>query len=368
MTLTLYLARRFGTGLLVLLGFFALFQVLVNVIEQLRRFDVGTIGLTEAVILALLKMPADLYAILPLVTMLAALTLYLRLARSSELVVLRAAGLSALRSLLGPALSVVLFGMACVMVIHPIAIGLSKAHDARVAALSGRAENVLSVGSEGLWLRQAGETGQIVIQARRATPDGAELRDVTFLEFSPGGQPALRIDAERATLGPDGWVLHAAKRWELAPGGAPSPPEARASVHEALIIATDLTPERIRQGVDTAARTPLWALPAAIAELEAAGFSARAHRMGLHLALALPAVFLAMLLIGAALGMRHVRFVRTSLVVLIALGLGLGLQFLRDFAQVLGESGQIGPMLAAWSPPLAAILMALGLLFRLEDG
>lgn len=42
--------------------------------------------------------------------------------------------------------------------------------------------------------------------------------------------------------------------------------------------------------------------------------------------------------------------------------------FLRNFAQVLGENGQIPILIAAWIPPVAAIMLALGLLLHLEDG
>jgi lipopolysaccharide export system permease protein len=41
---------------------------------------------------------------------------------------------------------------------------------------------------------------------------------------------------------------------------------------------------------------------------------------------------------------------------------------LRSFAQVLGENGQIPILVAAWSPPIAAALLALSLLLHLEDG
>jgi lipopolysaccharide export system permease protein len=40
----------------------------------------------------------------------------------------------------------------------------------------------------------------------------------------------------------------------------------------------------------------------------------------------------------------------------------------RNFAQILGENGQIPVMLAAWGPPVATLLLPLGLLLHLEDG
>jgi len=48
--------------------------------------------------------------------------------------------------------------------------------------------------------------------------------------------------------------------------------------------------------------------------------------------------------------------------------MGFGLYFIRSFAQILGENGQIPVLLAAWAPPVASILLALGLLLHSEDG
>ena len=54
--------------------------------------------------------------------------------------------------------------------------------------------------------------------------------------------------------------------------------------------------------------------------------------------------------------------------VLLALLAGFGAFFLRNFTQVLGENGQIPVLLAAWTPPVVAALLALGLLLHLEEG
>lgn len=48
--------------------------------------------------------------------------------------------------------------------------------------------------------------------------------------------------------------------------------------------------------------------------------------------------------------------------------MGFGVYFIRNFAQILGENGQIPILLAAWAPPIAAILLPLGILLHLEDG
>jgi lipopolysaccharide export system permease protein len=112
----------------------------------------------------------------------------------------------------------------------------------------------------------------------------------------------------------------------------------------------------------------VWELPRYIQSLERAGFAARSHQVWFQMQLALPLLMSAMVLIAAGFTMRHIRFGRTGLNVLIALLCGFGIFFLRNFGQVLGETGQVPVMVAAWAPPLAATLFALGLLLHLEDG
>jgi lipopolysaccharide export system permease protein len=63
-----------------------------------------------------------------------------------------------------------------------------------------------------------------------------------------------------------------------------------------------------------------------------------------------------------------VRFGGTGSMVLLALGAGLGVFFLRNVAQVLGDNGQIPVALAAWAPPAIALMLSLALLLHLEDG
>jgi lipopolysaccharide export system permease protein len=84
--------------------------------------------------------------------------------------------------------------------------------------------------------------------------------------------------------------------------------------------------------------------------------------------LALPLLLAAMVLVGAGFTMRHARFGRTGQLVLAALAFGFATFFVRNFAQVLGENGQIPVLVAAWAPPVAALLFSLGLLLHLEDG
>ncbi|MEY8842586.1 LptF/LptG family permease, partial [Cribrihabitans sp. XS_ASV171] len=99
-----------------------------------------------------------------------------------------------------------------------------------------------------------------------------------------------------------------------------------------------------------------------------AGFNTKQHEVWLQVQLARPLFLVSMVLVGAAFTMRHVRFGGTGVAVLTAVLLGFALYFIRNFAQILGENGQIPIILAAWAPPVAALMLTFGLLLHAEDG
>ena len=363
MTLSLYIARRF----LLLFGqVFATFlgiMLLIDIIDQLRRFADPGISIREAAVLSAMNVPASLYRILPLILVLSAIGLFVSLARSSELVAIRAAGRSGLRFVLAPAVTAALIGAVAVAVLNPIVAATSREYDT-LSQGHARSGSVLSITKAGLWLRQGGDSGQTVIQSARANLDGTELYDATFLTFAPDGTPERRIEAATARLTAGEWVLIGVKSWPL--NGANPERDAVRMTEEGL--PTDLTRDKIRDGFGTPSAIGIWDLPSYIADLEQAGFSARGHRVWFQMELALPLLFVAMVLIAAAFTMRHSRLGKTGSMVLLALAGGFIAFFLRNFGQVLGDNGQIPIALAAWIPPLASALFALGLLLHREDG
>jgi lipopolysaccharide export system permease protein len=366
MMLHLYFARRFLVAFLGTFLTFAAMLALIDMLEQIRSFDMADIGFLEIVRLTLLNMPSGLYRILPLITVLASVILFLGLARSSEMVVTRAAGRSALRSLVSPVAVAAGLGALGVAAMNPIVAATSKQYEMLANRYHQSPGSVLSLSREALWLRQGNAAGQTVIRATGASLDGTELRQVSFVGFGADGTPAYRIEAEAARLVPGAWDLVGAKEWRF--DGDVANPEQAAERLASMRLDSDLTVDRIRDSFGTPSSIAIWDLPGFIDQLEASGFSARSHRVWLQMELAMPLLLAAMVMIGAGFTMRHVRFGRTGVMVLMALMMGFAVFFIRNFAQVLGDRGQIPVALAAWSPPVAAILMSLGLLLHLEDG
>jgi len=365
MTLYLYFARRFATTFAGLLAVFLALWGLIGMIEALRRFGSSSAGTVDILILTALKLPSALYPILPLIVMLATLILFLNLSRSSELVVTRASGRSAVRSLISPVLVAVLIGAVAVAVINPIMAATSKKYQILSNRFLKGSDSALSISPQGLWLRQGSESGQTVVRAERANLDGTELFNVTFVGFGTDGLPSYRIEAESARLTPGAWIATNAKQWHFVAG---ENAELNAVRLDQLSVPSEMTRDQIRDGFGSPDTIPIWELPAFIKRLERAGLSARRHRVWFQTELAKPLFLVAMVLIGAGFTMRHTRFGRTGVMVILALMMGFSIFFIQNFAKILSESGQLPILLGAWAPPVAGILLAFGLLLHLEDG
>ncbi|MBD3677644.1 MAG: LPS export ABC transporter permease LptG [Rhodobacteraceae bacterium] len=364
MMLHFYFARRFLRALATVFGVFFILYVLVGLVDHITWFRAREAGMGDILKLTLLYVPEELYKVFPLLFLMGSLLLFLSLARSSELVVSRAAGRSAIISLLSPLAVSLLLGALILAIYNPIVAATSKEYESLSRSYKRGTTSLLSISREGLWLRQGTESTQTVIKAERSNLDGTEIFDVTFIELSKDGIPQRRIEAESAQLRPGSWELTNAKSWPLTGEN----PEVGSEIHETLSVPSSLTKNQIRDSFGTPSAIPIWDLPRFIQQLEAAGFSARSHRVWLHMELALPVLLMAMVMVGAGFTMRHTRFGRTGIMVLAALGLGFFVFFIRNFAQILAENGQVPILLAAWAPPLVAIMLSLSLLLHLEDG
>ena len=365
MILHLYFARRFAMTFLLITAVLFSLVVLVDAVDQARRFSSYDIGFGNVMRLTLLNAPQTINLILPLIVILATVALFISLARSSEMVVTRAAGRSALRALLAPVVVALIIGGLAVSMLNPIVAATGKRYLQLSEGFRAGGPAALSISDEGLWLRQGNENGQTVIRALRSNNDASVLYDVTFLSYDPVDGPVRRIEAASAALTDGQWSLRNAKSWPLAVGVNA---EGEAQTYETLVLETSLTLDRIRESIGKPAAVSIYDLPRFIQQLEQAGFSARKHKVWLQAEIARPFFLMAMVLIASAFTMRHTRSGGTGTAVLIAVLLGFSLYFIRSFAQILGENGQIPVLLAAWAPPLASTFLALGLLLHREDG
>ena len=364
MTLHYYFARKFLVYFASVLALFMIFISMIDFLEHLRRYGDDT-DVTNVMILAALNVPETAYEIMPLVMILSSVWMFISLARSSELVVARSVGRSALHFLMAPSLVGLALGFATVFFFNPIVAASQKTYDLKRQEYTNGGRSVLSIGSEGLWLRQGDTTTQTVIRASTANFDGTRLFDVTMTELDTTLGPVQRIHAETASLENGHWLLEQVQVWPIIAGQNPQNAQQR---YASFKLPSTLTQDQIRDRFGAPASISIWNLPSYIETLQNSGFSAQRYIVWFQMELARPLYLFVMVLVGASFSMRHTRFGGTGVSILMAVLLGFGLYYLRNFAQIFGNSGQLPATIAAWTPPLVGLLLSLGIILHTEDG
>lgn len=365
-TLSLYVARTVTLAVLGALAALSGLVALFDFIELLRRAatrpDASFAIVTE---IASLRLPWVGMQILPFAVLVGGILAFWRLTRSSELIVARAAGVSAWQFLAAPACCAFALGIAATALVSPV----SAVMRARAVTLedqylrAGAGASTLTGGQ--LWLRQSDHEldpqGVAILHAQYVFARGAALDayDVSIFRLSQDDRLLERIEAGHAHLEGGDWTLDTARN--LLPQQAQAASAVR-TIH------TDLTLARVQESFAPPDTFSVWALPGFIGMLDRSGFSSIRHRLQFQSLLALPLLCATMCLLAAAFSMRPQR--RGNVAQMIASGFAAGfvLFMISKVSEEFGQSGALPPVLAAWAPGVAGLLLALSLLMHLEDG
>ncbi|MEY3840973.1 MAG: hypothetical protein RLZZ542_83 [Pseudomonadota bacterium] len=351
-------ARSLGIAL----GVIAALIMLIDFVEISR--GVGSdVDLSGARIfgLMLLKSPQVIIQLLPFVFLFGTLAAFVGLNRRSELIAMRAAGVSAWRFVLPAAGAALLFGLVTVTALGPLAASADGLFQRERTRLSGSAAGVEAPPT--VWIREGDDTRQMVIRAERQDRSNARLLDVTFFIYTNDAEGmrtfSERIDADSASLSNGSWRLINAVGAEIGQ---------RAVRYATLDLPSSLADEEAFERFARPQATSFWSLPAQIDRIEAAGFSSTAYRLRLQQLLATPLMFAAMSILAAAFSLRLMRLGDLARMSVAAVVLGFVFFFVNQAASAFGSAEVIPPWLAAWLPPLLTALAAFTLLFYTEDG
>jgi len=356
-----YVLLQLGKSLAVALGVISALVMLIDFVEISRGLgsDTDLSGL-RILGLMLIKSPAVIVQLLPFVFLFGTLAAFVGLNRRSELIAMRAAGVSAWRFVLPAAGAAVVAGILTVTIIGPLAAsgdGMFQRERSRISDGVGGGEQ------EAIWLREGEGQRQMVIRAARQDRARAQLLDVTFFIYTtdPGGRRAFteRIDARSASL--------AAGRWRLV-NAVGAQTGQRATRYSTLDLPSSLADEEAFERFARPQSTPFWSLPGQIRRIEDAGFSSTAYRLRLQQLLSTPLAFAAMTILAAAFSLRLMRLGDLARMAVAAVVLGFAFFFLNQFSAAMGSAEVVAPVVAAWLPAILTALAAFTLLFYTEDG
>jgi len=359
-TLFLYIARQFLLWFAALMAVAAVVVLLLDSLELIRR-SASRPEVDAATILqmALLHLPYILETVLPFAMLFAAMAALWQLSRHQELAVAKSSGLSIWQLLLPGLMVAFLLGVIKIAAFNPLAaVALSLFEDYEVEYFEKQHNNPVLQGY-GLWLKDYSQEFDLLIHAEKLNPKAKILHDVTIFQFMHRDQFNVRIDASEAELA-DG-------TWELADVRVVGP-DHPLSEHETLTLQTRLSWGKLEESFASPASMPVWRLPSFIRLLEEAGFSAAAHRVQFHVALAAPIAMAAMVLIAAGFAIRPPRRGGILALMTMAAIAGLGFHLLTQVFFRLGVSGQLPSALAAWAPVGCIAMLGAAWLLYTEDG
>lgn len=361
--LSVYIGRHFLVSFLGIFCLFLLLILLFDTIELLRRSaQVQNITFGMILQMALLKLPFMGQKTFPFAILFGGMAAFWRLTRSHELVVTRAAGVSAWQFMLPVLFLAFLLGLLQITVVSPLASSMLARYERLEATRLEGHTSALSISNSGLWLRQGDNGGQSVVHAERVLQqkkNDVELRNVVVFLYSGKDAFRRRVDAQSARLEDGFWHMRNAWIYE---------PEAPAKFEVDYWLPTDLTLTKIQDNFAPPETMSFWDLPRFIETLETAGFSAIRHRLYFHTLLSAPILMCAMVLIAATFTLRQTRRGGTTFIITGGVFTGFVLYFFSDIVFALGLSDSIPVLLAAWTPSGVATMLGAAMLLHLEDG
>ncbi len=365
-TLPIYLARRFSLAVLAMIASLTGLVSLFDFIDLLRRAATRPdVGATLALRIAVLRLPYGCIEILPFAVLLGGIVCFWQLTRSSELIVARAAGISAWQFLAAPLACALLIGALATAVLSPLSSLMYAEAESLDNLYLRSGSGTLDLAGGQLWLRQSDRQltpqGVAMLHARDVRMDhGAlDLAGVSVFRLDGSDHLLSRIEAPSARLGHKEWRLSRAH--SIAPDHLPVP------VGE-MSLPTDLTLRRVQESFASPDTLSVWTLPGFIALLERSGFSTIRHRLHFQSLLALPLLAGTMALVSAGFSMRPARRGGVARMIGSGVAAGFALFTISKIAEQFGESGVLPPVMAAWAPTGAGLLLAITLLLHLEDG
>jgi lipopolysaccharide export system permease protein len=347
-----YIAVAVASGtviaLLLIVGLDAFF-ILIKELDSVGDGDYTTGKMLQYVLLGL---PRAMYELFPAAALIGSLTGMGALAVNSELVAMRAGGLSIWRIVM----SVLQAGVFMLVII--VAIGETIGPVAEEYAQRTRAvaleKQVSFLGRDGIWVRE----DERFVFIKRIISD-RQLAKINVFEFSDDRRLVSATRAATATYHDDGWELQEVQQSLFGTDGVSVQQQASMNwpslVTPSLLDIVVLKPENMS----------VLNIRQFIAYLEANGLDTTQYRYAFWGRFAVPLSALLMLFISVPLVFGSLRSSGTGQRVFIGILLGFGFYLLTRMAGQMGQVYELNPVLASFAPGLIVFAIGFHMLRRL---
>lgn len=356
-TLTQYLSRLFVIRIIAVLVMLVLVLMVLDLLGQSGRIlEYPGNGEAQLMYYASLRVPQLIARFLPYSVLLATLITLVTLNQNSEVISMKAAGLSA-HQVLAPLMltalivSFVSFAFNERVVTRATAslAAWESADFGPVAAASGMRNNVyLSDGRDILMAASISGSGKTMV-----------MNEVTYFRRDGSGMVIEQIRSPRAYYVGPGWKLDDAVRFESGP--------TKTGEVSSLIVAPGITPSQVELTRVNPDAQSLFELTGSIEAMRAAGRRTSELDAAWWHKISGPLSAFLMPLLGAVAAFGLARSGQVLIRAMIGMSLGFAYFVIDNAALAMGNFGGYPPMVAAWAPFLLFALVGETVLIRTEE-
>lgn len=356
-TLTLYLAKLFVVRIIAVLIMLVLVLMALDLLGNSGDIlEPEGNGQSEILKYVGLRIPQLISRFLPYSVLLATLITLVSLNQNSEVVAMKAAGLSA-HQVLSPLL-------LTAAVISVLSFGFNE----RVVTRANSTLKAWGAASYGTIPEDSGvranvflTDGENILSASSLIGMGETIKlvNVTWDARGPGGIVTEQIRASSATYAAPGWELENPRRFDVG--------SAEIRQLETITVGESLTPEQIDlQSIDIDGQS-FWELTETISALDAAGKRTAEMRAKWWHRISGPLAALLMPLLGSIAAFGLARSGQLFVRAIIGMALGFAYFVVDNAALAMGSFGGYPPFLAAWAPFFLFFLVGETVLIRTEE-
>ena len=356
-TLTLYLAKMFAVRILAMLFVLVLVLMMLDLLSNSGKIlAVDGNGQGELLTYAGLRIPQLIARFLPYSVLLATLITLVTLNQNSEVIAMKAAGLSAHQVLAPLLLTAGVVSLLTFVFNETVVTRSTETLKAWEAVDYGPIPTESGVRTN-IYLNDA---GNILTAAYLAgSGEAIAMRKVTWYRRNADGMIVEQVDADRAVYAGPGWRLEDITRFQVQNAVTDQP--------ETMVVGEGLTPDQIDLAKIDPDAEPFWTLTNSIAEFERAGRRTSELRAKWWHKISGPLSAFLMPLLGAVAAFGLARSGQLFVRAVIGMALGFAYFVVDNAALAMGSFGGYPPFLAAWAPFMLFLLIGETVLIRTEE-
>ena len=356
-TLTLYLAKLFVARIAAMLFVLVLVLMMLDLLSSSGEIlAVPGNGQGELLTYAGLRIPQLISRFLPYSVLLATLITLVTLNQNSEVIAMKAAGLSAHQVLAPLLLTAGLVSLATFAFNERVVTRATETLKAWEAVDYGAIPDEERVRTN-IYLNDDGNILTAAYLAGRG--EAIAMRNVSWYRRNAEGMIIEQVDAERARYAGPGWRLEGITRFSVQNAVTDRP--------ATLVVGEGLTPDQIDLAKIDPDAEPFWKLTGSIAEFESAGRRTDELRAKWWHKISGPLSAFLMPLLGAVAAFGLARSGQLFVRAIIGMALGFAYFVVDNAALAMGSFGGYPPFLAAWAPFFLFLLIGETVLIRTEE-